>query len=200
MTTPDLARNAVAIGERVFLRPLESDDAEALSRASHLEPEIEFSDAGRVPVTALAFAHWIERLQAQSGSSIDLAICRNEDGVCIGTTAIRDIDWVHRTGETGTGLLNAEDRGRGLGPEVKHLLLRYCFEQLGLHAIRSFVFSANTRSAAALRKQGYRQAGRLTAQIQKGGVYRDDLVFDLLRADWEAAYEAWKTSDTASKQ
>lgn len=188
-------RNAVAIGDRIYLRLLEPEDAGPISRASHLEPEVEFSDDGRVPASALAFASWIERMQKPAiPAELAFAICRIEDGQCIGGTSIRDIDWVHRTGETGTGLLNAEDRGRGLGPEAKHLLLRYCFHELGLHAIRSMVFSGNVRSVAALGKQGYRYAGKLTAFIQKGGAYHDDLVFDLLRPEWEAAYETWQAA------
>ncbi|MGI8405569.1 MAG: GNAT family N-acetyltransferase [Thermomicrobiales bacterium] len=189
-------RNAVAIGDCIYLRLLEPADAQAIARASHLEPEIEFSDSGRVPATSLAFARWIERIQESAiPTELAFAICRIEDGQCIGSTSIRDIDWVHRTGETGTGLLNAEDRGRGLGPEAKHLLLRYCFHELGLHAIRSIVFPRNTRSVAALGKQGYRYAGKLSAFIQKGGAYHDDLVFDLLRPDWEAAYETWRAAN-----
>ncbi|MGI8485195.1 MAG: GNAT family N-acetyltransferase [Thermomicrobiales bacterium] len=188
-------RNAVAIGDRIYLRLLEPEDAEAISSANHLEPEIEFSDDGRVPSTSLAFVRWIERMQEPAiPSELAFAICRIEDGQCIGSTMIRDIDWVHRTGETGTGLLNAEDRGLGLGPEAKHLLLRNCFHNLGLHAIRSMVFSANARSVAALGKQGYRFAGKLTAFIHKGGAYRDDFVFDLLRPEWEAAHAAWQAA------
>ncbi len=192
MTDPNL-RNAVAIGDRIYLRPLEPEDAEAISIASHLEPEVEFSDDGRVPTTILAFAHWIEGLQkSRLPRELALGICRIDDGRCIGSTSIRDIDWVHRTGETGTGLLRAEDRGRGFGPEAKHLLLRYCFQDLGLHAIRSTVYSGNARSIAALGKQGYRYAGKLTAYIQKGGAYRDEFIFDLLRPEWEAAFAAWQ--------
>jgi len=185
--------NAIATSERLYLRLLEPGDAVALSRASHLEPEVEFSDDGRVPTSILAFVHLIEQMDGHDiPRQLVFAICRNGDDACIGTTSIRDIDWVHRTGETGTGLLTAEDRGQGLGTEAKHMLLRYAFEVLGLHAIRSMVFSGNARSAAALGKQGYRYAGRLTAFIQKGGAYQDEFAFDVLRSDWQTAYAAWQ--------
>jgi RimJ/RimL family protein N-acetyltransferase len=191
-------RNAVAIGERIYLRLSEPGDGEALSLASHLEPEVEFSDAGRIPTSALAFTHWLESLNQDAvPREFSFAICRIDDGACIGVTSVRDIDWVNQTAETGAGLLSAEDRGHGLGPEAKHLLLRYCFETLGLHAVRAMVFAENVRSAAALRRQGYRRAGRLSASIQKGGTYYDDVVFDVLRPEWEAAYAAWKQRDPA---
>ncbi len=58
----------------------------------------------------------------------------------------------------------------------------------------STVFEANTRSSAALAKQGYRPAGRLRWHDVKGGIYRDMLVFDLLRDEWLAAREAWRAA------
>ncbi len=191
--TNNHAPNAIAMSERVYLRLLNPGDAAALSAASHLEPEVTFADDGHVPASILAFEHLIEQLdEHRIPRQFVFAICRIGDDTCIGTTSIRDIDWVHRTGETGTGLLTAEDRGHGLGTEAKHLLLRYAFEVLGLHAIRSLVFSGNARSTAALAKQGYRYAGRLTAFIQKGGAYRDEFAFDVLHSDWVAAHANWQ--------
>jgi RimJ/RimL family protein N-acetyltransferase len=78
---------------------------------------------------------------------------------------------------------------------AEHLLLRFAFETLGLHAISSSVYSGNDRSIAALRKQGYRFAGRLTADVHRGGRFRDTLMFDLLRHEWEAAMATTPAGD-----
>jgi RimJ/RimL family protein N-acetyltransferase len=56
----------------------------------------------------------------------------------------------------------------------------------------SHVDEPNTRSAAALANQGYRPAGRLRWTDVKNGRYVDSLVFDLTRADWLAARDAWR--------
>lgn len=181
-------RNQVAVGKRIYLRPTEESDAETLSRALTDETEPDFYDDGRVPTSAIAFEHWLRELASDSAHrEMTFAICWIADDTCIGMVSIRHIDLVNGTAETGSGLFSADHRGKGIGTEAKHLLLRYGFEVLGLHAISSSVFSANTRSAAALRKQGYRLAGRLTADVHRRGRYMDTLMFDVLRHEWEAA-------------
>lgn len=182
-------RNPVKAGERIYLRPVEVADARAIMISSHLESEPQFQ--GRVPTSVMAFESWIRGL-ASTGvpNAIAFAICWRGDDRCLGTVTIRHIDWINLTAETGTGLLAAEDRGHGIGTEAKRLLLEYAFVDLQLHALHALVYSGNTRSAAALTKQGYRQAGRLTADFQRGGTFHDTLVFDLTRADWEQARDS----------
>lgn len=181
-------RNQVAVGERIYLRPIETSDAEAISRSLTEETEVEFSEDGRVPTSALAFEHWLRPPAADAiPREMMFAICLIADDRCIGTATLRHINLVNGTAETGSGLFDAAHRGKGIGTEAKHLLLRYAFVTLGLHAISSSVFAGNTRSAAALRKQGYRLAGRLTGDVHRRGQYRDTLIFDLLRHEWEAA-------------
>lgn len=181
-------RNAVKVGERVYLRPLERNDARELAMASHLERETAHSANGRVPTSAIAFEAWPRKLDGrQTPEDIVFSICRRDDDRFLGTVGLGHLDWVNRTAETGTGLLDSADRGQGIGTEAKHLLLEYAFVDLGLHALNSMVYEHNTRSIAALRKQGYRLAGRLTADVQRDGVFRDTLVFDITRDDWEQA-------------
>lgn len=180
-------RNQVAVGERVYLRRIEESDAGVLSRSWTEETEVEFYEDGRVPTSELAFEHWLRPLSADAiPHEMMFAICLNSDDQCIGTITLRHIDLLNGIAETGSGLFDADHRGKGIGTEAKHLLLRFAFEVLGLHAISSSVFTGNTRSAAALRKQGYRLAGRLTADVHRRGQYMDTLIFDLLRPDWEA--------------
>lgn len=175
--------DTIRTGTRVCLRRLVEDDAIALARASHLESETGFHEDGRMPMSELAMRVWIRGLDA---SEQVFAICRNGDEACIGTASIRRIDREHGTAETGSGLLFADDRGKGLGTEAKRLLLDYAFSDLDLHVLISTVWERNTRSARALEKQGYRLAGRLTAnEYGSGGVIGDTLIFDITRDDWE---------------
>jgi RimJ/RimL family protein N-acetyltransferase len=181
-------RNAVKVGERVYLRPLEVGDARELALASHLERETAHRPSGRVPTSPLAFEAWVRRLAGtHAPEGIVLAIRRRDDDRFLGTVRLGHIDWVNRTAETGTGLLAAGDRGQGIGTEAKHLLFELAFHDLGLHALWASVYAGNERSAAALRKQGYRLAGRLTADEQRDGVFHDTLIFDITRDDWERA-------------
>ena len=192
-------RNAVMIGERVYLRPLEPEDAEAFAGALTDEPETFFA-RGRFPTSPLAFERWIEEAYRRPlPDTIDFAVCLRETGRPIGLVNVDHLDWLNRTGETGSFLFGPDYRGKGYGTEAKHLLLEYCFDRLGLHAVCSHVWEPNARSAAALAKQGYRPAGRLKWDDLKDGVYRDTLVFDLLREEWLAARETWRARSTRQR-
>jgi RimJ/RimL family protein N-acetyltransferase len=189
-------RNAVAIGDRVYLRPLEPADAEPFAAALTHEPETSF-ERGRFPTSPLALEHWIEAVYKKPmPDEVAFAVCLRGTDELIGSVGIDHLDWINRTGETGSYLFGPTYRGRGYGTEAKHLLLEYCFDRLQLHAICSHVWEPNARSAAALAKQGYRPAGRLKWDDLKDGVYRDVLVFDLLRDEWLEARETWRAART----
>lgn len=186
-------RNPILVGERVYLRALEVADAETLAGFSAVEPDT-FMYRGRQPQSPLEFAVWLKGAYKESPPAfVEFGVCLRADDRLIGQMGLGDLDWVNRTGETGS-FLGGPFRNVGLGTEGKHLLIEYGFERLHLHAIGSTVFETNTRSAAALGKQGYRPAGRLRWNDVKDGVYRDLLVFDLLRDDWLAAREAWRAA------
>jgi RimJ/RimL family protein N-acetyltransferase len=110
-----------------------------------------------------------------------------ESGELIGDNGLHDLDWLARTAESATWIYRPEFRGSGYGTEAKHLLLEYAFERLGLNMIWSWVKMPNIRSQAALRKQGYRDAGRLHwVNLGQGG-FEDAAMFDILASEWREA-------------
>jgi RimJ/RimL family protein N-acetyltransferase len=170
-------------GKRVWLRPIEIHDAEALAPASHRERETAFT-GGRIPLSVLSFERWIAGLGEDEHV---FAICRHGAEHCIGTVSLRRIDMENATAETGIGLLDAADRGHGLGTEAKALLLSYAFDLLGLHAVSCTIASVNARSIRAVERQGYRYAGRLTGAVTTlDGQPCDQVVYDLTREEWKA--------------
>lgn len=186
---PPAPPNAVMVGERVVLRPLETADADLIARWSRQETDLSFSNGRGMPGQTI-LARWVEKLgDKDPPGDVEFAIALRDGGDLIGENGLYEIDWVHRTAETGTYLYRPEHRGGGIGTEAKHLLLEYAFERLGLHMVRSFVFSLNGRSAAALRKQGYRDAGHLNWGGIAGldGNLAGDFAFDLLAEEWRAA-------------
>jgi RimJ/RimL family protein N-acetyltransferase len=184
----DPPQNAMMVGERVYLRPYDTDDdAPKIGRWSRQETETFFDD-GRHVRSPLGHAN-IHRKMAEEDppSRIRFAICLRGTDELIGALGVSDVDWINRTAETESEIYRPEHRGGGLGTEAKHLLLEYAFDRIGLHAVKSTVWEPNTRSAAALRKQGYRDAGRTAWTGFKNGDPVDDLVFDLLAEEWRAA-------------
>jgi len=184
-------RNPVMIGERIYLRPEELGDAEVIARHAAEETETFFDR--RFPSSQIAHERSIrEAYEKEPPEYISFAVCLRENDRYIGLVDLMDIDYVNRTAETGSWIGTPEYRGSGYGPEAKYLLLEYAFDHLQLHVIMSHVWEPNTRSAAAVQRQGYRPAGRSIADDNQAGVWRDALIFDILRDEWLAAREEWR--------
>jgi RimJ/RimL family protein N-acetyltransferase len=175
------------LGERVFLRPFEKDDAVKDVLMLRQETETFFDDGRRIRSSIRAHQQHIKFAEEAYPEWIRFAICLRETGELIGSNGIDDIDYVHGIAETETMLTNPAYRNSGYGSEAKQLLLGYAFDQLGLHMVQSWVWGPNARSAAALRKQGYRDAGQCSWTGAKNGEVTNDLVFDYLASEWRAA-------------
>lgn len=182
----DPPKNAIMVGKRVYLRPEEKDDAKSVAEWARKEEET-FFDIGRHLPTQVLHQNWTQ--SAQEGDhpgTISFSVCLRESDEVIGSVSLFDVNYVHLYAETGSFFHRPDYRGAGYGSEAKQLLLEYAFEKLGLHMVESWVLFPNTRSAAALRKQGYREAGRVTWLYPYEGNFGNMVVFDLLAEEWRA--------------
>ena len=179
-------KDAIMVGRRVYLRPLQRSDADEVAWWSRRETET-FWDIGRNVRSPVSLGHWIDKLyEDEMPESIFFGVCLRENDELIGAVSLIEVDYLNRFAETGTVIHNPQYRGGGYGSEAKHLLLEYAFDRLGLHMLHSSVFFQNTRSAAALRKQGYREAGRLNWFVSNRGRFENFVLFDLLAEEWRA--------------
>lgn len=184
--TGPVPENALLVGKRVALRLSDPDDGKEISRQVRHETEADWS-GGRWLPSASQLSRWFtESREKDLPESLLFAVILRETGKLIGGVDLTDLNWFHRTAETGSGINLPEYRGHGLGSEAKNLLLEYAFDHLNLHMIRSCVMSFNPRSQAALRKQGYRDAGRLQWRQQTDEGFADFVLFDLLASEWRS--------------
>lgn len=186
--------NVVMVGRRVYLRQPERSDAAEEATWTRREPET-FFDIGRHLWSSASGAHWREEGQKKTLPDwIGFAVCLRENDEFIGSVDLFGIDYANRFAETGSYFHRSSYRGGGYGSEAKQLLLEYAFEILGLHSLQSWVYFQNTRSAAALRKQGYTEAGRINWLYPNKGTLDNFVIFDLLAEEWRAMpREAWDT-------
>jgi RimJ/RimL family protein N-acetyltransferase len=182
----DPPRNALMVGKRVYLRPEEPDDADKVAQLLRQETE-SFFEIGRHLNSSVQIRKWIEEGQKPDWpSTFGFAVCLRETDEAIGWVGLIDVDYQQRSAETGSRFNHTDYRGGGYGSEAKQLLLEFAFERLGLHMVESWVIFPNTRSAAALRKQGYREAGRVNWLYPFEGGLGNCVVFDLLAEEWRA--------------
>lgn len=193
----DPPRNAMMVGQRVYLRPEEPKDGIKAALLARQETET-FFDIGRHLTSPVMYEKWINDHQKPDLPSwITFCVCLRENDEPIGWVALLDVDYQNRFAETGSFFGDFQYRGGGYGTEAKQLLLEYAFERLGLHMLQSWVYFQNTRSAAALRKQGYREAGRINWLYPNNGTLDNFLVFDLLADEWRAMpRQEWNASST----
>ena len=182
----DPPRNAVLIGKRVYLRPTIRKDEEEVALHARRETET-FFDIGRYLPDIEGLATWNDANQKEKFPTwIRFAVCLRENDELIGWVGMVGVDYVNRVAETASFFHRPEYRGDGYGSEAKQLLLEYAFEKLNLHVVQSWVYFPNTRSAAALRKQGYHEAGRINWVYPFEGTFGNFVAFDLLAEEWRA--------------
>lgn len=165
---------APLITERLRLRPLLADDAAALHR---LVNDWEVAKAlARVPFPyprELA-DEWIAATRAQiaAGTAWHLAVTREEDGTeallgCVGLT----LDAKNpREAELGYWI-GRRHWGQGLGPEAAGRLAHWALANLDIDRLVASALVDNERSAAVLRRIGFKEGGAGSQEfISRGGL------------------------------
>jgi len=182
----DPPANAMFVGKRVYLRPPTREDIEQVVLYSRRETET-FFDIGRHMPDIEGFVKWSEdRQKEENPEVVRFSVCLRETNEVIGEVGLFSVDLINGTAESASFFHRPDYRGGGYGSEAKQLLMEYAFDHLGLHVIESWVFFQNTRSAAALRKQGYTEAGRIHWRYGNEGTWDSFIVFDFLAREWHA--------------
>jgi RimJ/RimL family protein N-acetyltransferase len=108
--------------------------------------------------------------------------------ILIGTIGLYNIDFRHRRATLRTRL-SLEYQGKGLGKEAVIILLTYAFNTLNLQKIESNKFADNLASVKFGIQLGSKQEGRLRRHFFHDGIYKDVLLFGILKEDFFKAIE-----------
>ena len=127
---------------------------------------------------------WIasHRPAFEAGRSVTLAVVLREDGALISCVSL---------------LLNARDEnaelgfwigapywGRGYATEAVGGVLRYGFEELGLHRVHASHLGNNPASGRVMRKAGMSYEGTRPEHFERWGEFHDGVLYGLLASDW----------------
>lgn len=182
----DMHPGAIRVGPRVYLRPFRKADAAEIVKWARRETE-PFWSSGRSVYTQTSMEKFLEKLSKDEPQEwVRFAVCLRENDEFIGCVGVDQIDYLHRRAESESEFHHVGYRSKGYGTEAKHLLFDYAFNTLGLHSLQSWVMYTNTRSAAALRKQGYRDVGIEPWLVQGKGGYDNFGTYELLADEWRA--------------
>jgi [ribosomal protein S5]-alanine N-acetyltransferase len=166
---------------RLRLRPYREEDI------AELLPII---DTREVAATTLRIAHpYTEQdardflALAREPGKIWLAITLRNDGKQIGGIGLR-VDDQHQHAELGYWL-GLPYWGQGYATEAARELLRYGFEDLGLHRIFASHFKPNPSSGRILVKLGMHHEGCQREHLRKWDQFVDSELYGILRQEWQ---------------
>ncbi len=114
------------------------------------------------------------------------ALLTRAENRLIGNCGLHGIDWVNRHATFGIFIGDKNYWNRGYGTDATRALLRYAFEEGGLHRIELEVFSFNPRAIRAYEKAGFRLEGVRKQALYRGGEWHDEHIMAILSDEWKA--------------
>ena len=171
--------------QRLILRPLMLSDA----------PQVkELAGAWEIADTTLSLPHpyedgmaekWIKTHSSgfREGSEVIFAVVLRKIDILCGAVGL-GIDQENYRAEIGYWI-GKPYWGKGYCTEAAREVLRYAFEDLGLHRIHSRHFSRNPASGRVMQKIGMTYEGCHRQHILKWGKFEDLEQYGILKSDWE---------------
>lgn len=125
----------------------------------------------------------------EKNERINWAMEWKETGEVIGLLGYVNIKPEHLRAEVGYSLAGAWHR-RGIMREALTAVVRYGFEEMGLHSIEAIVDAENVASLRLLEDTKFRQEAYFREDFLWQGVFRNSMHYGLLRAEWEEREQA----------
>ena len=172
-------------GRRVRVRGVRSDDWPLFVRFNEDDYHARRSSSIWFPQSPEAVQQWTAK-QAGAEPTGDQYrfIIETNDGEAVGTIVTIDCDRRNGTFKYGITLL-AEHHRRGYAREAVQLVLRYYFAELGYQKATVTVYAFNEPSQRFHERLGFQLEGRLRRMIYTDGTHHDDLVYGLLREEFQ---------------
>ena len=177
-------KNPFLVGAKVYLRPLETEDAASIAAWLN-DPEVgevlgfvrPFGEDG-----ARRFLEGAASDSRQVGCGIAL---RRSDRL-VGMIALHHISDQRRSAALGIAIGPPSMRGRGVGTEATRLVLAYAFETLNLNRVWLHAMASSHAARRVYANLGFVHEGVLREEAWRAGRHEDFVVMGLLRAEWEA--------------
>jgi RimJ/RimL family protein N-acetyltransferase len=170
------------VTERLILREFVAGDWPAVL-AYQLDPRYLrlYEWTGRTEADARRFVNmFIEQQKQRPRTRFQLAVTLKNGGRLIGNVGIRQGSGGAHEAEIGYELA-PDEWGRGYATEAAQAIVRFGFEELGLHRISAWTVAENVASARVLEKVGMTLEGRLRDKERYKGRYWDVLMYAMVK-------------------
>ncbi|MCC5800897.1 GNAT family N-acetyltransferase [Rossellomorea vietnamensis] len=177
--------------EKIKLIPLEVHHSAALLEAN--DPEI-----WRFMLTEITtieqMEQWVTdaiRLREQK-TAIPFAVVLKEQNKIIGSTRLFEIILTQKSCELGSTWYSKDHQRSFVNSNCKFLILRYCFETLGMMRVQIKTDERNHRSQKAIERLGAVKEGVLRKErILSGGYVRNAVVYSIIDEEWPSIKEGF---------
>ncbi|MGH2735817.1 MAG: GNAT family N-acetyltransferase [Actinomycetota bacterium] len=191
-------------GDDVYLRHLGVDDAAGLLalRLRNREFFARFEPRHPRPVTTLdeQMAAILRDLDdARGDRTYYFGIFLNATGELIGRIGLFNIVREAFQNAVCGYFLDESKNNLGYMSQAVQLLVRYAFDELGLHRVEAGVMPRNTGSIRVLEKAGFRREGLMENYLQINGNWEDHYGFAITAEDYAAFKTARAAGATTSK-
>ncbi|KUP22459.1 acetyltransferase [Paenibacillus sp. DMB5] len=173
-------------GERVYLRPLNREDAEVYYHMFFGEETRRLTGTQK-HINKEQISAYIDR-KAGDDSGVLLLIALKENDEVIGDIAIQDMDRGNRTANLRLAIGEERHQNRGYGREALLLMLEYGFGILNLHRIELEVYTFNSRAEHVYESVGFVREGVRRQTLFYNHEYHDVVMMSMLEQEYRERY------------
>lgn len=173
-------------GERVYLRPLNAEDANWVYRMFYHTATRTLTGTQK-HMTKEQISHYIANKPEDTGTVVLLIALRANDET-IGEIALSDMDGTNRTGHLRIAIGEEQHQGKGYGREALLLMLEYGFGILNMHRIELEVFSFNSRAVHLYESIGFLREGVRRQVLYYHHEYHDAVMMSMLETEYRERY------------
>jgi len=170
------------IGEQVYLRLMEDNDVPYKVKWIN-DPEIRHTLNFEYPISEIGTRKWLNSV-AGNPNRKDFIVCNKENDEPIGYGGFIGIDIKNSKAESYMGIGVKNLHGKGIGLEIRKLLLDYAFLELGLNKVYAYVWKENKPMIKLNEKVGFQIEGLLREDVLSHGEKRDRHVMGILKEEY----------------
>jgi RimJ/RimL family protein N-acetyltransferase len=169
---------------RLLLRGMTMDDVDAIYAFCADKEVARGTMSIPHPYTRADAVDFVERISRQinDGAGLCWGIVLKETGELIGDIGL-ELKHAHFNAEAGF-VIGTAHWGKGYVPEALREMMRYGFEELGLHRIFAHAMDWNDGSKRVMEKVGMRHEGTLKEDFFKWGRFESSTIYGLTKKDW----------------
>ncbi|WP_144896907.1 GNAT family N-acetyltransferase [Lutibacter sp. Hel_I_33_5] len=167
-------------GQIINLRALEPQDLDFLYQIENNESFWQVSHT-QTPFSKYILKQYLENahLDIFEAKQLRLVIEEKSSNKSIGMIDLFDFNPQHKRAGIGI-LIHPDSQQKGFATEALSLLIEYSFTHLNLHQLYANITSNNTKSIQLFTNQKFKQVGVKKDWIFNKGIYKDEILFQLI--------------------